>query len=713
MIRAYLIWKLLLPVLVVAGAVPAYGQRRAAVQLDMFPGTSRFELSDTVQLDRADSTVLAHLERIKAYLADRQWDEAVETLQRVMESAEDKLLGVTERRYISVRDYGHLQLAALGDEALRLYRNRVDPLARKWYEEGVEHRNRGPLLSVLREAFAGRWGDDALLALGEMALESGDYTQARWYWERILPTELPAGVPRTWPGYPDTDLDPAAVRARLVMTSILEGSTARGRDELAQLKRLHGDARGRFGGREVNYTEALEAMLADSAAWPVPEPSSDWPTFAGSTLRNTTTRKMIDTGPVAWRIALGGSDIEAKPGAALGFHPVLVGGMVLVNNLREIMAVDAADGKPVWKGSKPVIYRPEFEGAAGMLSVPSGALGTPQYTMTVSDGKLYARMGSPVTGLPVQPMRSVRPGHLVCLDLASQGWLMWKIMPEKGWAFEGSPVVEGRNVYIAMRRNDVRPQAYVACFDAQTGRRRWRRFICGAETPARGLTHQITHNLLSLAAETLYFNTNLGAIAALSARDGAVKWVSLYPRALTGDLAKPAPHWRRQLNPCLVDHGTLLVAPADSPRIFAFDAATGQMLWQTDTKVQDVQHLLGTTDEHLIAAGSKLYWIALDGAQRGRIKHVWPDGPEKPGYGRGILAADNVLWPTRERIYVFDQKTARPKRVIDLVPYGVTGGNLLVASGRLLIATATELIALDRHSGVQKEKAQGMVAKAN
>ncbi len=31
------------------------------------------------------------------------------------------------------------------------------------------------------------------------------------------------------------------------------------------------------------------------------------------------------------------------------------------------------------------------------------------------------------------------------------------------------------------------------------------------------------------------------------------------------------------MNPCVLDRGTLLVAPADSPHIFAFDAATGQM----------------------------------------------------------------------------------------------------------------------------------------
>ena len=167
----------------------------------------------------------------------------------------------------------------------------------------------------------------------------------------------------------------------------------------------------------------------------------------------------------------------------------------------------------------------------------------------------------------------LRPGYLVCLDLAAEGRLLWKIAPEEGWAFEGSPVADDRGVYVAMRRHDIRPQAFVACFDADTGRLRWRRFVCGAETPARGVLPEYTHNLLTLSGGTLYYNTNLGAVAALRADDGRVLWVSLYPRALRGDLAKLAPHWRRDLNPCVFDRGTLLVAPADSPRIFAFDAA--------------------------------------------------------------------------------------------------------------------------------------------
>jgi outer membrane protein assembly factor BamB len=336
--------------------------------------------------------------------------------------------------------------------------------------------------------------------------------------------------------------------------------------------------------------------------------------------------------------------------------------------------------------------------------------------MTVLDGRLYARMGSTVTNQPQAELGLVSRsatgrGYLVCLDLMAEGRLVWKITPEEGWAFEGSPVVDGESVYVGMRRGGL-AEAHVACFDAQTGRRRWRVFVCGAETPARGMFPQNTHNLLSLQQQTLYYNTNLGAVAAISARDGRLRWVSLYPRARDGNLLQLAPHWGRDLNPCLCDHGTLLVAPADSPRIFALDASTGQILWQTGSEVQDVVHLLGTTAEDLIAAGQKLYWIGLKGEDRGRVKHVWPDGPEKLGYGRGVLAGDSVLWPTREKIYVFDQKTARQRHVIDLVPRGITGGNLLVAHGQLLIATTTELIALDRGGG-RPQDSRGEVALQN
>ena len=79
-----------------------------------------------------------------------------------------------------------------------------------------------------------------------------------------------------------------------------------------------------------------------------------------------------------------------------------------------------------------------------------------------------------------------------------------------------------------------------------------------------------------------------------------------------------------------------MVAPADSPLVFALDAATGQMLWRLD--LEDVRQLLGVAGDNLIASGGRLYWIGLKGQERGRLVHVWP---REPGEAR--------LWPRHSR----------------------------------------------------------------
>ncbi len=672
------------------------------------PG-SRFELADAIELERADSAVRKQFERVKEYLADKQGSEAVETLRQLMESSGNKLLGVTDRRFVTVRDYCHLQLASLPAEALALYRSRVDAQAKRWYQEGIAARDRRLLLRVIDKAFASSWGDEALLALGEMALERGDYTAARSYWEEIIPVSQPGDGPRTWLSVPNTEVDLAAVRARLVLASILEGSAARARDELAQMAKLHPAARGRLGGEERNYVEALTALLAESSQWPKPPEAPGWPTFAGSPDRNRVVGKVVDFPSIAWRLplpaappgsaSLWGSGIPARrvaedSRAPLSYFPVLAGNLLLVNNEYQILAVDARTGKPAWGHGEPEIFRDPLDAAGRAQLNPPDDLGVPRFTMTVRDGRLYARMGSGVTSRPPGSPLASDAGYLVALDLEAEGRLIWKIVPEsKDWAFEGSPVSDGASIYVAMRRSDIRPQSHVACFDAETGTLRWRRFIVAAETPARGAIHETTSNLLTLDHETLYFNSNLGAVAAISAGDGQVKWISLYPRVRQGDLLNLAPHWCRDLNPCLFHRGRLLVAPADSRRIFALDAGTGQILWETSPKenVEDAVHLLGVVGDTLIAAGDRIFWIDL-GDRPGRIKAQWPEGEGRLGYGRGLIAADGVYWPTRENLYVFDPQSGRQKSVVSLAARGVTGGNLLAWDRYLLIAGNQELV---------------------
>jgi hypothetical protein len=97
----------------------------------------------------------------------------------------------------------------------------------------------------------------------------------------------------------------------------------------------------------------------------------------------------------------------------------------------------------------------------------------------------------------------------------------------------------------------------------------------------------------------------------------------------------------------------------------------------------------------LIASGSRLAWIDV---QTGEIKAHFPAQTDSKlrGYGRGTLAGNQVYWPTRDQIYVFDQRGPQQTRQpIELAPLGLTGGNLVISRDVLLIAAADQMSAFD------------------
>jgi hypothetical protein len=240
-----------------------------------------------------------------------------------------------------------------------------------------------------------------------------------------------------------------------------------------------------------------------------------------------------------------------------------------------------------------------------------------------------------------------------------------------------------------MRRSDVTPRAYVACFDASSGTRPlWRTPIGAADTPAAGVTHEITHNLLTLVGDRIYFNSNLGLVAALDAMDGDICWIRRYDRGAAEPVVRGRTgplHFHRDPSPALYHAGLVIVAPADAPNIFALDAVTGQTVWSTD-KLPDTLHLLGVVGQNLITSGNRL--AAID-VHTGKLKFIWPESEHAGirGMGRGIVAGLEVFWPTRSEIYVIHGATGqRTRRPIQLGAISESGANLAAAHGRLIVA---------------------------
>lgn len=760
------------------------------------------EFSEEVQVAEADHVVRSHLETIERFIAADQWDEAIEALQRLMDTDGDALLALRSRRradlrpgeflrYISLRDYCQMRLSTLharSDQALSLYRSRVDSLAESWLREAAARDDAGPLRRVIERFFASSYGDQALYRLGEIKLAEGRFTHARTAWERISPqfridpelgrhTGLSPGLPlwlahrivpedqtreiapetaaaeilealppeAAWLAYPDTDLDLAEVRARLVLVSILEGAGLRAELEFEHFARLHPAAVGTLAGRQGPYVELLGELLEQSRAWKPLPVSADWTTFGGNASRGKIATGRIDVAmrPL-WVVDLPLRTAEAqwiddvtRPAESrqglLSYHPLVVGDQVLLatgDQIEDVQAFDLHTGRTLWPGAE--LTRLPGADAAGLApggldlgfgpglelrAGPQQRQGVARYTMTAAANRLFVKLGTQATSLvPRHRFDPPTPGYLAALDLETERRRMFEIHLEPevwgaGWAFEGAPLIDGENLYVILRRREnLRTQSHVACFVMRRHRAelRWRTRIVTAESPAQGELDEFTHNLLTLDQGALYVNTNLGAVAALNADDGQIRWLVRYPRApLTSQhVERSGRYLLRDLNPCLVDRDMVFTAPSDSDRIFALDAATGMLLWQTAPgHAEDAVHLLGVNATHLLASGDRIYWIDR---YTGHLHGRFPERVETDlrGYGRGVIVGQELLWPTRDKIYLLAQDGPRSVRQpINLAAIGMTGGNLVPAGEILLVAGADRLAAYNPW-GHQQSKAE-------
>ncbi len=270
------------------------------------------ELTETIRVNEPEPDVRTQLERVRLSLAEQQWDEAVESLRKIMENHGERMVRLDDRRFMPLREYCHILLRGLPPEGLAIYRGRVDAQANEWLDEGLRRRNRSQLQRVVDELFASSHTDEALLALGEIALERGEFARpvdignasAR---SSVLTRQCrcgcnsknkkqqnksgiavqPAALHSRPPGWPTrTPTGIWQTCARLVLVSIMEGAFERAETELEALLADHPDAQGRLAGREAPYQETLAALLSAAKAWPSSPKSTAPTTFGGTPDRN-------------------------------------------------------------------------------------------------------------------------------------------------------------------------------------------------------------------------------------------------------------------------------------------------------------------------------------------------------------------------------------------------------------------------------------------
>ncbi len=161
------------------------------------------------------------------HVADKQWPEAIDLYLRVIEQHGDSVAlapaadeaGRTSLLYVNARLFCQKALASLPPEGLAQYRQRVDARAAALFRDAAERSDRAALRRVVCEFFASRSGDQAAELLGDLEFRAGRFREALAAYYTLLPNlNAQAGLV-----YPDSEIDPAQVAAKILLSRAARG----------------------------------------------------------------------------------------------------------------------------------------------------------------------------------------------------------------------------------------------------------------------------------------------------------------------------------------------------------------------------------------------------------------------------------------------------------------------------------------------------------
>lgn len=694
-------WSYCLPVLLALGA-PAVAQRE--------PELARLTVPDE------NPAFLERVQLARQFAQEKEFARAVEVYERLLNEEGDRLVPVqapaeavgATRRSVQLRRVCYADLARLPAEALAAHRARVEPVARQWLEQATRERDPALLRRVVRDAFATRAAAEALDRLGDLAFERGDFAAALQWWGLLTP--LPSRV-----GVGEEALaaggDAARVRVKQILSLLFGGAGHEAKEAFAAFARLHPRERGTLAGREGLYVELLRPWLEMTPAefaW-----RADWPSFAGDAANNAEVPKLPDRrlwvdGP-AWRIPLTAKNAPADRSSQsrsqlarrLRHFPVIAAGQVLIADERSVAAFDLRTGT-----GRRQFALPDAPPPPDKLKLLEDDEPPPvRFALTVADGHAFAQLGARQPGEFQDGKRQPVQSYLVCLDVRPGSGAelpeRWRreaeTAGEESAAFAGPPLVYQDRVYAVVERGTgYRLRTSLACYAASDGTPLWERLLFEiprleeAERPPA-----VRLPALLAAGDRVVVCTQRGLVCAVEADRGTPAWAVRYPsRGPVAAEGWPSP---REFGPLLLAGGRLFVAPVDADRLLCLDPFSGRVVWERDP-LQPV-HLL---DCH---AGRLLFTTrdglrALD-ADTGGDTGGWvqPTAGRLPPFGRGLVCAGWVFWPTTDPdcplrvVNVHDGSQQRGDVLFDpLSVRQILPGNMAFGDGCLVVAGVNELI---------------------
>lgn len=524
-----------------------------------------------VYLNMADVQMDAQIKPImdkanESAFVKKDYRKAVELFRKIIQEYPDDLYQIAEEGvFILAAQYAQLRILAFIPKELAYYRTLFDPAAKDLYTRAVKRYSIYDYKELARLHLATSYGDDALFALGNAALDNGQYDDARRRYEQVLAyhglkdedsDDIKLDRDQIWVRlaicYKYLGFNDAYNKSVAMVTNRADPVIAKLMGQLEKFKYNEYEVRQREGKRSVKYDALDDKSLsqpmpyiysANQGEWSVPLPAAGagretepeslpWATESDLIYKNMNVlfSRSILTGEINWSYGPGGTtfDWDKVGGWRTAFDPVQ---SILVH--------------------EGVVFASMFVYGPSLVAVD-------QYT----GQKLWAKG-----------------------PLAAQS--------EDDWLdrYQASPAA-GRGMVVAgITHDDIRGRAHIsssadlAAFESRTGKLLWRTTIARV-SPLKITQSRYPRKIRILTTSpvvkdgVVYHVTNAGAIVAVDAQTGRIIWLTRYPQnmGVLDNLNPMGRSWRNE--PPLIRGNKLFVTPVDTGcGLMCLDKETGKIIW--------------------------------------------------------------------------------------------------------------------------------------
>ena len=533
-------------------------------QMKLSTEQSFFTLNMLHEDDRANALVKAALEREEK----GRYRDALKMYQIVIEKYPDQLYRVSKFGvFVPVAQYCQRRILSFPPGELAYYRTVNDAKAREAFEQASRKHSLIGLSHIVDQMLATSFGSQAITELGDAALDNGHYLAALEHYDTIREF-----FPQSEGRGSELALKTALCRRMLGSKDIRIPDKPKTDDPLPervrrQLEQIVSNAK--------PEKRAFHSQLASSPHVGTDDytlfPSSDDP---------------LGLADPVWSGSL--------PGGRHYYvwsQPVVTEDSVIYRHRNVVYSRSILNGEYRWVNDLGGHITWQNFGARKYVSE----------CVLVQDGLVFTAMSK---GGP----------SLVALDQVT-GQLRWAYGPmvastqeEANMRFETAPTGGPRAVFAGYVLDNIEGQTHtdteygVIAFESISGRILWRKPICRLAPGkfAAGFARRVRNRIRSFESPplyhqgTVYYCTNAGAVGALDARSGRVKWIIRYPYAngihdatrsygrkrlwtLSGWVPDEPMIWFNQ-RPLLIGE-RLYVLPVDAHFILCIDRRTGKVLW--------------------------------------------------------------------------------------------------------------------------------------